>query len=272
MTALQRGDLGPETTALDLGCGTGMLATAAALVETHHVLGVDCDAAAIQVAMVNAEQADVEERVDFLQARVRDLSAADATAAASASNVESVARRPKGGGGRGRGRGRGRSRGGRSTPRSSTNEARQLILSDDDGLPLLSNCVDTVLTNPPFGTKANAGMDLRFLRTATRLSRRAVYSFHKTSTRDFLVRQVEGWGMEIQIVAEMRFDLPQTYKFHQKKSVDVQVDLIRVLVNKGDQVPLSLRTTEEVVGEVDAEEERSTQDGDESDVSEDNDA
>ena len=109
-----------------------------------------------------------------------------------------------------------------------------MILSDDDGLPLLSNCVDTVLTNPPFGTKANAGMDLRFLRTATRLARYAVYSFHKTSTRDFLMRQVASWGMEGRVVAEMRFDLPQTYKFHQKKSVDIQVDLIRVLVNKSN--------------------------------------
>ena len=78
-------------------------------------------------------------------------------------------------------------------------------------------------------------MDLRFLRTATRLSRRAVYSFHKTSTRDFLKRQVEGtWGMQFTVLAEMRFDLPQTYKFHQKKSVDIQVDLIRVLVGNDD--------------------------------------
>lgn len=241
LLALQHGDLGPDTTALDLGTGTGMLACAAALVETQHVLGVDCDAAALQVAMSNAQHAEV--LVDFLQARVNDLTAAQVDAAnAAGGRGDGGGGRGRGGGGRGKGgRGRGgRSRGGRggssaSSSRSSTTEARQLILSDDDGLPLLSNCVDTVLTNPPFGTKANAGMDLRFLRTATRLSRRAVYSFHKTSTRDFLIRQVESWGMEIRVMAEMRFDLPQTYKFHKNKSVDVQVDLIRVLVKKDDE-------------------------------------
>ena len=220
--------MGPGTTALDLGCGTGILATAAAVLDTDHVVGVDVDASALSVAVANAERADVEERMDFIQARVKDLSAAE--------RVGDAGRQSRGGrggrGGRGRG-GKGRGRG--STPRASTTQARQLILSDDDGLPLQSNCVDTVLTNPPFGTKQNAGMDLRFLRTATRLARRAVYSFHKTSTRDFLQRQVEqSWGMQFQVVAEMRFDLPQTYKFHQKKSVDIQVDLIRVLVGGED--------------------------------------
>lgn len=42
---------------------------------------------------------------------------------------------------------------------------------------------DTVIMNPPFGTKHNAGMDLRFLETAIGLARTAVYSLHKSSTR-----------------------------------------------------------------------------------------
>lgn len=42
---------------------------------------------------------------------------------------------------------------------------------------------DTVIMNPPFGTKHNAGMDLRFLETAFGLARTAVYSLHKSSTR-----------------------------------------------------------------------------------------
>lgn len=42
---------------------------------------------------------------------------------------------------------------------------------------------DTVIMNPPFGTKHNAGMDMRFLEVAMRLATGAVYSLHKTSTR-----------------------------------------------------------------------------------------
>lgn len=42
---------------------------------------------------------------------------------------------------------------------------------------------DTVVMNPPFGTKHNAGMDVRFLETALGMARTAVYSLHKSSTR-----------------------------------------------------------------------------------------
>lgn len=42
---------------------------------------------------------------------------------------------------------------------------------------------DTVLMNPPFGTKSNAGIDLKFLRMGTMLSSNTVYSLHKSTTR-----------------------------------------------------------------------------------------
>lgn len=84
--------------------------------------------------------------------------------------------------------------------RRSTAEARTLILSDNDGIPLVSNSVDTVLTNPPFDTKR------------------------------VLIRQASSWDgvEEVKVVAQMRFDLPKVYKFHKEKSVDIEVDLIRV--------------------------------------------
>lgn len=94
----------------------------------------------------------------------------------------------------------------------------------------------TVLTNPPFGTKNdNAGIDLQFLRTATRLARKSVYSFHKRSTRPFLLKTIQGdWGYDAKVVAEMAFDVPNMYKFHTQKSKDIEVDLIRVSVEKED--------------------------------------
>lgn len=42
---------------------------------------------------------------------------------------------------------------------------------------------DTVILNPPFGTKHNAGMDVKFLKAAFLLAKNSVYSLHKTSTR-----------------------------------------------------------------------------------------
>ena len=56
--------------------------------------------------------------------------------------------------------------------------------------------------------------------------------FHKTTTRDFLLKHVQQeWNMPVRVVAEMKFDLPQTYKFHKQRSVDIAVDLIRVDVS-----------------------------------------
>jgi putative methylase len=220
-TALQNGDLGPNLTALDLGCGTGMLTLGCALVKCDHVFAVDCDEDALAIAKENVIDLELDDSVSFLVAKVAYNG--------ERQSPNTMTRREKGGG-----RIKHSSRGGRSTPRQSEGSA-SIILMDDDGIPLHDNCVDTVLTNPPFGTKHNAGMDVQFLRTATRLARKSVYSFHKSSTRDYLLRKVSEWGMEATVVAQMKFSIPNMYKFHQKKSVDVEVDLLRVSVPQKQQ-------------------------------------
>eukprot|EP00249_Psilotum_nudum_P007254 c20431_g2_i2 orf=138-572(+) len=73
---------------------------------------------------------------------------------------------------------------------------------------LLGPIVDTVVMNPPFGTRRK-GADMDFLSSALKIAETAVYSLHKTSTR------------------ELRFDLPALYKFHKKREVDIFVDLWR---------------------------------------------
>jgi len=85
---------------------------------------------------------------------------------------------------------------------------------------------DTVVMNPPFGTKLK-GADMLFLRTALRLSKNAVYSLHKTSTRDHILKKAKDWGVSCDVIAEMRYDLPASYKMHKKASLDIQVDFIR---------------------------------------------
>lgn len=46
---------------------------------------------------------------------------------------------------------------------------------------------DLVVMNPPFGTK-EAGIDMIFLELAMKSCRGNIYSMHKTSTRDFIVK------------------------------------------------------------------------------------
>lgn len=58
-----------------------------------------------------------------------------------------------------------------------------------------------------------------------------MYSFHKRSTRAFLLKIVQEWGYQATVVAEMAFDIPQMYLFHNQKTKDVEVDLIRIEIN-----------------------------------------
>lgn len=59
---------------------------------------------------------------------------------------------------------------------------------------LRRDLVHAVVMNPPFGTK-RAGVDMAFLARAVRLARNAVYSMHKTSTRDYIQGKAEEWGI-----------------------------------------------------------------------------
>jgi predicted RNA methylase len=223
--AVQEGDLGPGRTALDLGCGTGMLAAGCAVVGCDAVLGVECDPDALAVAVANVEGMELSSDtiIEFLLAKVSD----EGFIIKKGNNNNNNNNNNSGGGGKSKGRGRGRQ-----------SQQQQVVKSLDpnahDGLPLRDNCVDTVVTNPPFGTKHNAGMDIRFLKCATRLASRAVYSFHKTSTRHYLLTTLATWGYEARVVAELKFDIPATYKFHTKQNVDIAVDLIRVSIITGD--------------------------------------
>uniref|UniRef100_A0A0P4WGW9 Methyltransferase small domain-containing protein n=1 Tax=Scylla olivacea TaxID=85551 RepID=A0A0P4WGW9_SCYOL len=105
-------------------------------------------------------------------------------------------------------------------------EVRQLGVS----CSRFTKLFDTVLLNPPFGTKCNQGTDLEFVQVALELSHGSVYSLHKTSTRAHIIKTASRWGVNVQVLAKLRYDLPNTYKFHKKKSVDIEVDFIKFTV------------------------------------------
>ncbi|KAM8708166.1 hypothetical protein ACLKA7_015178 [Drosophila subpalustris] len=95
-----------------------------------------------------------------------------------------------------------------------------------------NNAFDTVVMNPPFGTKHNAGMDMRFLEVGTRLATGAVYSLHKTSTRAYILKKCKEWGARGSVVAELRYNIESSYKFHKQKSKDIEVDFWRFDVSE----------------------------------------
>ncbi|KAL9185388.1 hypothetical protein ACHAXT_003165 [Thalassiosira profunda] len=234
LSALERGDAGPGRTVCDLGAGTGMLGLGFALANSDLVYLVDCDETALALARENVDYLQEEELIGDGDGSCLGVELVLAKVKYDPPKRE----KQRGGGGRGRGgrgdRGR-RGRGGRGSapaPSASQNEAlysNPQTDNADDGIPLPSDIVDTVITNPPFGTKNNEGIDVQLLKAAVRLARQTVYSFHKTSTRPFLLKLLnEKWGLEAEVVAEMKFDVPNMYKFHKQKSKDIEVDLLRV--------------------------------------------
>jgi len=110
-----------------------------------------------------------------------------------------------------------------------------LVSRKDNGTklakPLRRKPFETVIMNPPFGTKVK-GIDLVFLEAAFEISSTAVYSLHKSSTREHILRKAKEWGALPEVVAVLRFDLPKSLRFHKQKSVDIEVDFIRFDLSK----------------------------------------
>ncbi len=57
---------------------------------------------------------------------------------------------------------------------------------------------------------------MEFLRAAFALSRRSIYSLHKSSTRDHIQRVAlrELGAVQAEVLAQLRYDLPASYAFH----------------------------------------------------------
>lgn len=157
-----------DRSVLDLGCGCGILSTAACLLGSGYTLGVDIDPDALHVAKKNAEEFEID--LEFMLADIRSLPSY-----------------------------------------------------------LHPKKFDTVLMNPPFGTKNNWGLDMLFLQAGCEIvkSGGAVYSLHKTSTRTHVLKKAQGWGFRGEVVAELKYNLADSYAFHKRKSVDIEVDCLR---------------------------------------------
>lgn len=132
----------------DLGCGTGRLAIGSVLCGAKMVFGFDIDRIALGEALRNVIEffADVDDEDEL-----GNLSGAYRVC----DNINFI-------------------------------QADMLEASESSSSfwAPFKNKFDTVIMNPPFGTKGNKGLDMLFLRTAIDLAEHAVYSLHKTSTRN----------------------------------------------------------------------------------------
>lgn len=172
----------------DLGAGCGVLSLGAKMLGASYVVAFEIDPDAVDILTTNCD--DIELFVDIVQCDILQ-----------------------------------------NLPGKKKTLINYLYIFIKNGLIYVTDkfekMFDTVIMNPPFGTKKNAGIDIKFLEIATKLAKKTVYSLHKTSTRNYVLKKAQEFGINGKVIAELRYDLPQVYKFHKKSSVDIQVDFIR---------------------------------------------
>lgn len=106
------------------------------------------------------------------------------------------------------------------TPLSS-GSVTEVLADIDEFAPVR---VDTVIMNPPFGTKDD-GADKRFLRKAFACAP-VVWSMHKTTTITHLERFAQDVGFTLTARNAVDFAIPKTHPLHRKKRVDVAVTIV----------------------------------------------
>ena len=66
---------------------------------------------------------------------------------------------------------------------------------------------------------------MAFLEAGVSLARKSVYSLHKSSTRAYIQGRVDRMGCKGRPIAQCRYPLPKTQKYHKQASKDVEVDV-----------------------------------------------
>lgn len=91
--------------------------------------------------------------------------------------------------------------------------------------------VDTVVMNPPFGTKYDKGIDKLFIEKAL-LFANVIYSFHKSSTRHYWITTVsKELNCTVTPMFKVKFPIDKLFKFHRVDSKDVDVDILKFVKN-----------------------------------------
>ncbi len=86
---------------------------------------------------------------------------------------------------------------------------------------------DTVLQNPPFGTKKRS-TDILFLKKALQLGK-VVYSIHKSGNRLFISKKARENRGIVTHVLQREIQIPWCYIFHIKPKYTVEVEVYRIV-------------------------------------------
>ena len=88
---------------------------------------------------------------------------------------------------------------------------------------------DTVIQNPPFGTKEKH-TDIMFLEQAMHIAP-VIYSLHKTATLSYIEKYAKKNNFITEVIAHYEFPLKATQQFHKKRIQRIKVSAIRLHSN-----------------------------------------
>ncbi|MBI2145454.1 methyltransferase [Candidatus Woesearchaeota archaeon] len=110
---------------------------------------------------------------------------------------------------------------------AATNDAAaaKAVLMNED-VKSFSKNVNTVIQNPPFGTKEKHA-DREFLLQAFKLAT-AVYSIHKIETASFVKKLSSDKGFTVTHILPLQLQLKNTYEFHRSRMRRVNVGCFRM--------------------------------------------
>jgi len=91
---------------------------------------------------------------------------------------------------------------------------------------------DTVIMNPPFGAqKSNKKADRKFIEKGFEIAS-VIYSLHLSKTVSFIEKMVNSLKGEINFTKKYNFPIKSTYDFHEKKVLNFEVSLLRILTKQ----------------------------------------
>ena len=99
------------------------------------------------------------------------------------------------------------------------------LVEDVEDFIKVRDKVDCVVENPPFGTKIEHA-DRKFLGVAFKIAA-VIWSFHKTSTKDFVERFAEDNGFIVTNVFDYNFPIKHSFEFHKKPKKMIEVSCFR---------------------------------------------
>lgn len=106
-------------------------------------------------------------------------------------------------------------------------KSRYKIVNND--IDVFNQKVDTVIMNPPFGTKEKYA-DRMFLLKAYIIAKR-IYTFHKTTTAQFIERFSIANGFRLKQKIDFAFPLKMTQEFHKSRIKRIEASLFLLASN-----------------------------------------